>query len=458
MFIDLAQIKLKPQIRDEYDPTKFRELVESIARVGQLQAVVVEDMTVNGTYTMVYGEHRYKAILQLNAEGREIPMLPAGVIRAEVRGQLTEETKMMLQFEENERRADFTWQERAKYVRRFHEMFKARRESWTEELTGLALGISSGMINYLLNLDKAIIAHPEVAKAETLSAAVKRMKTANKLEYKKHAIIRDSAAGMNKALQVLTKGDSRVWIKTVPNESIDLVNFDPPWGDEASRKVSENWDSFDDSTEYSDTLMSQLFPEIYRVLKPDSFCLFWFRAWAQERMRALALSFCAECGHQHTAGEPCRIITDARLKQECGCKDEKKHFNTTFTRTPCIWYKPDKVSDQNRFPEKQPIESYEMFFILRKGDPVFNERNFQNLFVEARTPRADQIHPTEKPLTLMERLVKILTVPGASVLDPCAGSCAVLHAAYKVMRKPFGCELDQDSYDKALIRMTEAMK
>ena len=425
MFLDLNAITLKPQIRDEYDPTKYKELVESIARVGQLQAVVVEDLTSDGHYTMIYGEHRWKAIRELHEAGRAIPRLPAGTIRAEVLGQLTEETKMMLQFEENERRADFTWQERAKYVRRFHSMFQARSERWTEEMTGAALGISSGMINYLLNLDKAIEAHPEVAKAETLSAAVKRMKTSQKLEYKKHAIVRDASAGLNRASAVLTKGDARGWIKTIADESIDLVNFDPPWGDEASRKVSENWDSFDDSTEYSDSLMGQLFPEIYRVLKPDSFCLFWFRAWAQERMRDLACSF---------------------------------GFNTKFTRTPCIWYKPDKVSDQNRFPEKQPIESYEMFFLLRKGDPVFAERNFQNVFVEPRTPRADQIHPTEKPLALCERLVKICTVPGASVLDPCAGSAAILHAAYKTYRKPFGCELDQDSHDKALIRMTEAMK
>lgn len=424
MFVNLDQVIFKPQVRDEYDPTKFKELVESIARVGQLQAAVVEEGS-NGHYTMIYGEHRWKAIAELNAKGRAIPQLPAGQIRIEVRGSLTEETKMMLQFEENERRADLTWQERAKYVRQFHTMFKARGAGWTEEMTGAALGISSGMINYLLNLDKAIEEHPEVAKAETLSAAVKRMKTAKKLDYKKHAIIRDEQVGMNKALAVLTHGDAREWIKRIPNESIDMVNFDPPWGDEASRKVSENWDSFDDSTEYSDTLMAQLFPEIFRVLKQDSFCLFWFRAWAQERMRALALTF---------------------------------GFNTTFTRTPCIWYKPDKVSDQNRFPEKQPIESYEMFFFLRKGDPVFNERNFQNLFVEARTPRADQIHPTEKPLALMERLVKICTVPSASVLDPTAGSAAVLHAAYKVHRRPFGCERDQDSFDKALIRMTEAMK
>ncbi len=420
----LDRIALKPQIRDEYDPTKFKELKASIARMGQLQAVVVE-ANGDGTFVMIYGEHRYKAVKELNEEKHLIPHLPPDQIRVELRSNLTEETKMMMQFEENERRSDFTWQERAKYVRNFHSMFRARGSNWTEDMTAAALGISSGMINYLLNLDKAVEAHPEVAKAITLTAAVKRMKTAKKLEYKKFAVIKDQSEGLMKAQQVLTLGDARDWIKGIPNESVDLVNFDPPWGDEASRKVSENWDSFDDSTEYSDTLMAQLFPEIHRVLKNDSFCIFWFRAWAQERMRGLA----------HTHG-----------------------FNTKFTRTPCIWYKPDKVSDQNRFPEKQPIEAYEMFFFLRKGDPVFSERNFQNVFVEPRTPRAAQIHPTEKPVSLCERLIKICTVPGASVLDPCAGSAAFLQAAYKTFRKPFGCERDQDSYDKALLRMTEAMK
>lgn len=424
MLIELTSILLKVQLREEYNSSKFDDLVESIARVGQLQAVVVEQNG-DGYCTMIYGEHRFKAIRQLNQEGRAIPHLPAGTINAEIRTALTEETKMMLQFEENERRADFTWQERAKYVRRFHSYFKARSGNWTEEMTGLSLGISSGMINYLLNLDKAIDAHPEVAKAETLTAAIKRMKVAEKLDNKKHAIIKEASAGFKLAKQVLIHDDARKWIASVSDCSIDLVNFDPPWGDNASRKSAENWDSFDDSTEYSDDLMATLFPQIYRVLKPDSFCLFWFRAWAQERMRDLAMKY---------------------------------GFNTQFTRTPCIWYKPDKVSDQNRFPEKQPIESYEMFFILRKGDPVFNEKNFQNLFVEPRVPRALLIHPTEKPVALMERLVKILTIPGATVLDPCAGSCSFLHAAWNQHRKPLGCELDQDSYDKSLIRLTEAMK
>lgn len=425
MLIPIASISIPAdRIREEYPEEKFKELKDSIRAVGQLQPILVVENG-DGRYVLEFGEHRYQAISQLHTEGIAIKSLDAGLINAETREHMSDEMRLMIEFEEQERRVEFTWQEKAKYVRRFHTLFNSKEPRWTADMTAAALRLSPASISYYLNLDKIQDEHPEVAKAATLNAAIKRAKTAKMLDHKRAEAARDVSPAAKKAAEILVNADARDWIKTIRAESIDLINFDPPWGDDVSRKSAENWDSFDDSTEYSNELLNALLPELFRVLKPNSYMIYWYRQWAYADMIALLI---------------------------------KHGFDVKFTRTPWIWYKPDKTSDQNRFPEKQPIDSYETFFLARKGDPVFNEREVQNVLVEPRVPRAALIHPTEKPLALMERLLKLASVPGAAVLDPTAGSAAFLHAALKLSRKPLGCELQTSSYERSLQRLTGALK
>lgn len=55
-----------------------------------------------------------------------------------------------------------------------------------------------------------------------------------------------------------------------------------------------------------------------------------------------------------------------------------------------------------------------------------------------------KIHPTQKPLSLMERLIDIFTDPGDVVIDPVAGSGVTLLAAENLGRKGFGFEIKKD--------------
>lgn len=449
MFIDTHLIKVGSRLRESYGDEEFEELVQSIEWMGLLQPIVVAPNS-DGKFDLIAGENRFRAVLKLHSEGRAIPGVPFNQIKAELQNQLSPETALIIEFEENIRRKDLSYVEKAKYVRRFHDLFTTRTPRWTAEMTAAALKLSKASISYYLNVEQAVKEQPEVAKAITLRAAVKRMKAIEKLEKKKREVAFKATLGdqgVQRANEALVLADARDWIRSVPAESVDLVNFDPPWGDEVSRKSAENWDSFDDSTEVSDDLMRTLLPEIHRILKPDSFCVFWYRQWYYDD--ALKL----------TMGQ--RMIELRVLSRDAYSKTWTRFFegfDVKFTPTPCIWYKPDKVSDQMRFPEKQLIDAYETFFLLRKGDPVFNEREVQNVFVEPRVPRAQQIHPTEKPVSLMARLVRLCCVPGATVADPCAGSGAILHAAWENHRNPLGCELNEKFYHAALARLAEVMK
>jgi hypothetical protein len=53
-------------------------------------------------------------------------------------------------------------------------------------------------------------------------------------------------------------------------------------------------------------------------------------------------------------------------------------------------------------------------------------------------------HPTQKPLALMEYLVKLVSRKGAVVLDPFAGSGSTLIACKKTGRNYIGCEMNEE--------------
>lgn len=61
----------------------------------------------------------------------------------------------------------------------------------------------------------------------------------------------------------------------------------------------------------------------------------------------------------------------------------------------------------------------------------------------------DKIHPTQKPIALLEKLIKIFTDEGDYVADPVAGSGSTLIAAYNLNRKTYGFEIDKNIYKKA---------
>ena len=55
-----------------------------------------------------------------------------------------------------------------------------------------------------------------------------------------------------------------------------------------------------------------------------------------------------------------------------------------------------------------------------------------------------KIHPTQKPVALIERLIELFTDPGDVVIDPCAGSGSTLVAAENLGRRGYGFEIKKD--------------
>ena len=64
-----------------------------------------------------------------------------------------------------------------------------------------------------------------------------------------------------------------------------------------------------------------------------------------------------------------------------------------------------------------------------------------------------KIHPTQKPVNVLKRLIEIFTDPGDVVVDPVAGSGTTLRAAHELGRHSYGFEIDRKFYSEAKDKM-----
>lgn len=60
-----------------------------------------------------------------------------------------------------------------------------------------------------------------------------------------------------------------------------------------------------------------------------------------------------------------------------------------------------------------------------------------------------KIHPAQKPVKVLKKLIEIFTDEGDVVIDPCAGSGSTLRAAKELNRSAFGFEIDRNFYNRA---------
>lgn len=64
-----------------------------------------------------------------------------------------------------------------------------------------------------------------------------------------------------------------------------------------------------------------------------------------------------------------------------------------------------------------------------------------------------KIHPAQKPVKLLKKIIETFTDPGDVVIDPCCGSGSTLRAAYEMGRSAYGFEIDRNFYRQAIERM-----
>jgi site-specific DNA-methyltransferase (adenine-specific) len=163
------------------------------------------------------------------------------------------------------------------------------------------------------------------------------------------------------------------------------------------------------------------------------------------------LHFCAKmiAPEQKTTGTaPCMIVFCSFEQQFLLIEEAKKYglnryLNLVFRKN---------FSAQVLKANMRIVGNCEYALILYRDKlPKFNN-NGSMIFNCIDWPRENnipKIHPTQKPLALMEYLIKIFTDPDDVVIDPLAGSAVTLLAAKNLNRKAYGFEIKKDFFNEA---------
>lgn len=120
------------------------------------------------------------------------------------------------------------------------------------------------------------------------------------------------------------------------------------------------------------------------------------------------------------------------------------------------WEKPNPMI---RNKERRFITDFETaVWLVKPGSKwVFNvpegSTYIKPVFKCGRDNQHEKLHPTQKPVALMEWLVKILTNPCETILDPFMGSGSTGVAALQTGRRFIGIERDEKYYDIAEKRL-----
>ena len=150
---------------------------------------------------------------------------------------------------------------------------------------------------------------------------------------------------------------------------------------------------------------------------------------------------------------PCMVVFCSFQQIETVISYAKKHgFKNYIHLTFCKNYSAQVLKANMRI-----VGATEHALVLYRDKlPKFNN-NGKMVFDWMEWKRDDKsvpkIHPTQKPQSILKRLIEIFTDENDVVIDPCAGSGSTLRAAMDLNRRCYGFEISKDFYKRAVNEM-----
>ena len=237
----------------------------------------------------------------------------------------------------------------------------------------------------------------------------------------------------------LFRGDCLDVMKRIPDKYVDLILCDLPYG-----TTSCKWDTI--------IPFEPLWKEYKRIIK-DGGAIVLFGS--QPFTSALVMSNIKMFKYEWIWG-----------KSKCGSpftakyKPMAKHENILVFGKGTIKYNPEMLEG---IPYKRDFTPYKLnnHKYGVKGTKADNKgTRFPDtvLFFQQKWRRQDQVHPTQKPVAILEYLIKTYSNEEDVVLDNTMGSGSTGVAALNLQRKFIGIEQDEKYYDIAVKRIKEAYK
>lgn len=124
-----------------------------------------------------------------------------------------------------------------------------------------------------------------------------------------------------------------------------------------------------------------------------------------------------------------------------------------IVKSQIIW---DKMYHGMGDTKAQWSPSHELILFGIKGKFAFPGGRPPDVLHVPKVPSAHMVHPTKKPVALIEQLISATTKKGDTILDPFAGSGSAAIAAINTERGYIGYEIDNEYYNIAKKRIEKA--
>lgn len=244
----------------------------------------------------------------------------------------------------------------------------------------------------------------------------------------------------------LHHGDCLDVMKSIPQGSVDMVLCDLPYG-----TTNCAWDSI--------IPLDKLWAEYKRVLKPFAPVLLfgsqpftttvilsnlqWYKysfVWVKNR----------PTGFVHAKNKPMKKHEDICVFSG----GTTVHKTQSSSRMP---YYPQGLVTINETHERSEKETTDTCFSKRKSHGKFKREftNYPHSVLEFSTDMLGK-HPTQKPIALLEYLIRTYTTEGETILDNCMGSGSTGVASITAGRKFVGIEMDEKHFQTAEKWISEA--
>ena len=241
----------------------------------------------------------------------------------------------------------------------------------------------------------------------------------------------------------LIQGDCLEKMQDIPDGSIDAIITDPPYGTTACK-----WDSV--------IPFEPLWAQYKRVTKPNA---------------AIVLT----ASQPFTSVLVCSNLKWFRQVQVWDKKMPTGHLNAkkkilsrhedivmfSPTKFGSFTYNPQMTKGKlrNKTPARKADKYDDRVYgkVNHKGD-TFNDDYYPTSIVEiSNANQRGKTHPTQKPVALMEYLIRTYTNEGETVLDNCMGSGTTGVACANTNRNFIGIELDEGYFKIAQDRINQAV-
>ena len=230
----------------------------------------------------------------------------------------------------------------------------------------------------------------------------------------------------------LRKGDCLEVMKTIESGSIDAIITDPPYGTTACK-----WDSVID--------FDLMWEQLNRIIKPNgAIVLFGSEPFSS----ALRMSNIKNYKYDW--------VWNKRMKVgmlNCKRMPLRQHEDILVFNAKNV-YNPQMTKGKFRNKKIQPSKDFQTYGQLKNPIDNFNDDYYPSSIIEfSNAKQKGKVHPTQKPVPLMEYLIKTYTNENETVLDFTMGSGSTGVAAKNLNRNFIGIEQDDKYFNIASERI-----